>query len=128
MNKATSTSGSSLSSILANALIGASGVTSVVTESHAKPKLRSRVSKSFTERARKEAGTPGLWGAAAKSIEVTIGADDLVSVSPTGTPDEVYEAQMLEYGTPDRPPRAVMRTYEAAFNEEYKIMVDGFSL
>ena len=128
MAKATSTSESSLSSILATALIGSSGVTSIVSEAHVKPSIRKSVSKSFTERIRKEVGTPELWGPRSGSIEVSIAPNDLVSISAIGTPEEIYEAEMLEYGTPDSPPRAVMRTYEKSFNEEYKVIMSGYGL
>lgn len=128
MAKATSTSESSLSSALADALTRIVGIPSGVSDQHVMPAIRQKVAKTFTDRVRKEAGTPELWGSSAKSIDVTIGPDDRVSVSPSGTPEEVREAEMLEYGTPDVPPRAVMRTYEASFNEEYKVMMNGYSV
>lgn len=128
MAKATSINESSLSSILANGLVGMMGVTHSISESHVKPAIRKSTSKAFTDRVREEAGTPELWGQRSGSIQVSISDNDLVSVAATGTPEEVYEAEMLEYGTPDFPPRAVMRTYEKSFNEEYKVIMSGYDL
>lgn len=128
MAKATPTSESSVSSVLADAFLRVVGVTPTVSEKAVKPSIRKQLSSKYTERVRQEAGSPNLWGGAAKSLSVSISTDDVVSVNATGTPEEVYAAEVLEYGTPSSPPRAVMRTYEAAFNEEYKIELSGYSL
>lgn len=128
MAKATSTEESSLSSILANALIAAVGVKSNVSNTYVKPTVRQRVAQKYTNRIRKEASTPELWGDKAQSIKVSINSEDRVEVSAVGTPEEVYEAEMLEYGTPESPPRAVMRTYEASLNEEYKVIIGEYEL
>lgn len=124
MATATSTSESSLSSVLANALLSTVGVSSSVSKNYVKPTVRQRVAKAFTDRIRREAGTEELWGSASESLSVTIDDQDRVKVSATGGPEEQYTAEMLEYGTPSSPPRAVMRTYESSFNEEYKVMLN----
>ena len=128
MAKATSTSESSLSSILATALIGAVGISQTVSDTTVRPAVRKSLAKKYTERLRKEAGTRDLWGDTAEALSVEIGQDDVVRVSASGTPEQMYEVEMLEYGTPSSPPRAVMRTYEASFNEEYKADLGGYGL
>jgi hypothetical protein len=45
-----------------------------------------------------------------------------------GTEEELRMAEALEYGTPDSPPRGVMRVYENDFNEEYKVAMKGYDL
>lgn len=128
MAKATSTSESSLSSILATALLGAVGVDQGISKSVVKPAVRKSFAKKFTDRIRQEAGTQDLWGDTASVLSVDIGDDDVVKVSASGTPEQMYDAELLEYGTPSSPPRAVMRTYEANFNEEYATEKSGFGL
>lgn len=128
MPKATSTSSSSLSSILANSLIHVVGVYPGISNQSVKPSMRKHFSDVFTKRVQRKASEPGLWGPLASTIKVTIGNDDRVSVNAVGTPEEVSAAEMLEYGTPGYPPRAVMRTYEADFNEEYKVEMNRYGL
>jgi hypothetical protein len=128
MAKATSTPESSPSSALANALLSSIGFTSAFSDSAVKPSIRSRVARSFTSKIRREASSPDLWGSSAQSLNVTIGADDRVTVGVEGTEEELRMAEALEYGTPDSPPRGVMRVYENDFNEEYKVAMEGYDL
>lgn len=128
MPKATSTSEISLSSIMAESLLRVVGVNDSISEHHVKPTIRKRIGKLFTERVRKHASSPELWGASAKSIQVDITDDDNVVVSAVGTQGEIDNAHLLEYGTPDSPPVAVMRTYEADLNEEYKVSMREYDL
>jgi hypothetical protein len=128
MAKAVPTSETSFSSILAESLISSIGLTDTISEVHIKPSIRKRLAKSFTDRVRRLAGTPELWGRSAKTLSVNIDSNDKVSVNLEGSVDEVLQAQMLEYGTPDLPPRAVMRTAEADFTEEYKVMMRDYEL
>jgi len=128
MQKATSTSIDSPSSALANVLVSAIGFNSLISETSVKPSIRKKFAKAFTDRIRKEAGTPDLWGSRASLLQVSIGDDDRVTVGVEGSEDEIAAAQALEYGSPGSPPRGVMRTYEADFNEEYKVAMSEYSL
>lgn len=125
MPKATPTTESSLSSILAEALVGTIGL---APSEKAKPSIRKQMAKKFTERLRREAGAEDMWGDTASVLSVDIGDDDVVKVSAQGTPEQMYDAEMLEYGSPNSPARAVMRTYEADFNEQYKVELSRMAL
>lgn len=128
MSKATPTSSSSFGSILADVLARSVGVHSAISSNVLTPMLRAATAAKYTSQVREAASTPELWGEAAKTLSVTINDQDEVSVSASGSPDEVAAAEMLEYGTPDSPPVAVMRTFSASLTEDYKSYKNGFNL
>lgn len=128
MTQASSVPTSSLSSVLADALARSSGVYSSVSTSYIAPVLRAITSAKYTQQIQEEASSPDIWGEASKFINVTIDENDRVSVSAQGNSEQVALAEALEYGTPESPPVAVMRTYEVMFNEDYSVNKGSYSL
>lgn len=128
MTQASPTSQSSFSSVLADALTRTLGVQSSVSETFVKPAVRASKASKYTNRIRQEAASPELWGDMAKLLTVDINEYDEVTVGVEGSPEQKAAADALEYGTPNSPPVAVMRTYAADFTEDYKVSKNGYDL
>lgn len=110
----------SVSSVLAGLLINSTGIKEQIRETVVKPAIRKSLSKSYTNKVRAVASSLDMWGSASESIVVNISDDDQVSVRAEGTDEDVYAASLLEYGTPDRPPRAVMRQFSVTLSDDFK--------
>ena len=120
MLSANPNSTTSFSSTLAKLLVNSTGVRSQITESIIKPSVRKSLAKSYTNKIRAIAASPDMWGNVSESLVVEIGDDDHVSIRAEGTDEDIYSAELLEYGTPDRPPRAIMRPFSITLSEDFK--------
>lgn len=128
MLKANSFNNPSLGSSLANLFLSASGITSMVKSGTANKSLKPQLSKIYTNQVRSAASSPDMWGESANLLEAVITDNNEVVVRATGSDEDIYSASMLEYGTPDRPPRAIMRSYSISLTEDFKQVIKDFNL
>lgn len=127
MLKANSSHENELGSSLADLLVSATGIKSYIKTELVKPQLREAMSHKYTSDVQSLASSPDMWGSSASLLEASITEDDQVVVRAVGSDEDVYSASLLEYGTPDMPPRPIMRQSSLELTEEFKQAIKGFN-
>lgn len=121
MLRANLNSNNSLSSSINALIFEATGVKEIVKDTVVIPAMQEALAESYQERLAKEVSHDALWGPIAQSFNVQIPNTKTVIV----TSGESRIAEALEFGTPDNPPRPVIRPYQESFRQDLMINIDN---
>ena len=109
---------SSLSLSLAAILIGSTGLNKQLSNQTGTNNKFRKLAAKYQAEVRKHAKTQEGWSELADSIKVSILTNNSVKISIEGSKEVKEKAKMLEYGTGEKSPNALIRTFETKFNDD----------
>jgi hypothetical protein len=118
---------SSLSLSLAALLIGSTGLDKQFPKSTGVNTKNRKLVAKYQSEIRSHAKTQKGWSDIADSIKVSILNNNSVKVSIEGSKEVKEKAKMLEYGTGETSPNALIRTFETKFNDDVKRSLKGYA-
>jgi len=117
---------SSLSLSLAALLIGSTGLDKQFTKSTGVNTKTRKLAAKYQAEVRKYAKTQEGWSEIADFLKVSISNSNSVKVSIDGSKEVKEKAKMLEYGTGEKSPNALIRTFESKFNDDVQMSLKGY--
>jgi len=117
---------SSLSLSFAALLIGSTGLDKQFTKSTGVNTKTRKLAAKYQAEIRKYAKTQEGWSEIADSLKVSISNSNSVKVSIDGSKEVKEKAKMLEYGTGEKSPNALIRTFESKFNDDVQMSLKGY--
>lgn len=118
---------SSLSLSLAAILVGSTGLNKQFTKSTGVNTKTRKLAAKYQAEIRKYAKTQEGWSEIANSLKVFISNSNSVKVSIEGSKEVKEKAKMLEYGTGEKSPNALIRTFETKFNDDVQRSLKGYN-
>lgn len=117
---------SSLSLSLTALLIGATGLDKQFSKATGVNTKTRKLAAKYQSEIRSHAKTQEGWSDIADSIKVSILNNNSVKVSIEGSKETKEKAKMLEYGTGEKTPNALIRTFETKFNDDVQRSLKGY--
>lgn len=117
---------SSLSLSLAALLIGSTGLDKQFTKSTGVNTKTRKLAAKYQAEVRKYAKTQEGWSEIADYLKVSISNSNSVKVSIDGSKEIKEKAKMLEYGTGEKSPNALIRTFESKFNDDVQMSLRSY--
>lgn len=125
MPKANLNSNNSLSSSIASLIFEATGVKEIVRDTVVAPAMREALASSYKRRLSKETAKDDMWAPISGAFNVNIPNNETVVITAGNSAEESILAEELEFGTPDNPPRPVMRPYQETFKQDLMFTMDN---
>lgn len=122
-----SSKSNSLSRSFASLLISSTGFEKKLVKTAGTDNKTRKLAAKYQSEIRNHAKTQKGWSDIVSSIKVSIVNNNSVKVSIEGSNEVKEQAKMLEYGTGEVSPNALLRTFETKFNDDVQISLRGYN-